>query len=134
MTTVVFACQFVSEVCVCECLGFCALGGFGFAWVFFRAEECFMRVTLLVGCSSGGGISICGSSSTVVVVVVVVVVEVVLVVMCRVWRVLCGRSPLIVTSTHPFLPLAMSRTRCLHLSLPTSPLASCTRDSPGIPR
>ena len=63
------------------------------------------------------------------VVVVVVVVEVDLVVLCRVRRVLRGRSPLIVTSTHPFLPLATSRTRCLHLSLPTSPLASCTRAS-----
>ena len=54
----------VSKVGACECLGFCAFGGFGFAWVFCRAEECLMRVSLLVGCSGGGGSSIGGSSSS----------------------------------------------------------------------
>ena len=55
---VMFACPLlpllVSKVGTCECLGFCAIGGFGFAGVFCRAEECLMRVALLVGCSTVG--------------------------------------------------------------------------------
>ena len=121
----------VSKVGACECLCFATW----WFWVYLgvlQVEECFMRVTTPVGCSSGGGSSICGStssssssssSST-------VVVEVVLVVLCRVRPVLCGRSPLIVTSTDPFLSLPMSRTHCLHLSLLMSPLVS-SKGFPG---